>query len=181
MTQPENIRPPDGCELEVSVKKKSTPMTLVFLLILAALWGWFGQGGNDGPPASRGTWEGTGEQRRPEAGQRPQGLHAAGKQRVGGVTVVNQRDGGTIELGTVDLAPTLERIAAGKRNSHRNDGSVFRNASRQLPAKPRGYYHEYVVPTPGISGPGPQRLVIGENGEVYYTPNHYDTFIRVEL
>jgi filamentous hemagglutinin len=35
------------------------------------------------------------------------------------------------------------------------------------------------VPTPGVSGPGPQRIVTGKNGEMYYTPDHYDTFIPI--
>lgn len=96
------------------------------------------------------------------------------------VAVVDIRTGKTIVLGTVDLKPTLVRIAAGEKHPHRNDGSVFRNFGDKLPRKKAGYYREYVVPTPGISGPGPQRLVIGAEGEVYYTSDHYETFIRVK-
>ena len=40
------------------------------------------------------------------------------------------------------------------------------------------YYREYVVPTPGINGAGPQRIVVGRFGEWYYTPDHYKTFIN---
>jgi filamentous hemagglutinin len=40
------------------------------------------------------------------------------------------------------------------------------------------YYHEYVHPTPGVNGTGVQRIVIGNGGEYYYTPDHYKTFIR---
>ena len=36
----------------------------------------------------------------------------------------------------------------------------------------------YVVPSYGIRGPGPQRIVVGADGSWYYTPDHYDTFIR---
>ena len=39
-------------------------------------------------------------------------------------------------------------------------------------------YKEYVVPNYGIRGPGPQRIVVGADGSWYYTPDHYDTFIR---
>lgn len=42
---------------------------------------------------------------------------------------------------------------------------------------PVGYYTEYVHPTPGILGPGPQRIVVGQGGEMYYTADHYKTFI----
>lgn len=99
--------------------------------------------------------------------------------------VVQDLNGRTIKLGDVDLKPTLDRIAAGKSFPSRNDGSVFQNrsppGSRQplLPKQPSGYYHEYVQPTPGIGGPGPQRVILGRNGEIYYTSDHYASFIRI--
>lgn len=82
--------------------------------------------------------------------------------------------------GDVNLAPVLERIAKGQRDSHRNDGVVHRNREHKLPVKndPQ-YYREYVVRTPGLSSVGPQRVIIGKGGEAYYTPDHYQTFIRV--
>lgn len=88
-------------------------------------------------------------------------------------------DGRTIYRGSIDLAPTLERIAAGKRLRFPNDGATFQNRERRLPGRPAGYYREWVVPTPGESGPGPQRLVTGEDGEVWYTPDHYRSFRRI--
>ncbi len=106
--------------------------------------------------------------------------HYVGDFRVADVTVVDIDTGQALFLGEVNLRPTLERIAAGKKHPHRNDGEIFRNAGRLLPRRPSGYYREYVVPTPGISGPGPQRLVLGTEGEVYYTFDHYDTFIRID-
>lgn len=78
--------------------------------------------------------------------------------------------------GDVDLAPTVARIERGERHSHRNDGGVFRNLEQRLPKQPNGHYREYVHPTPNLSGPGPQRLVIGQTGEIYYTHDHYRTF-----
>jgi filamentous hemagglutinin len=89
-------------------------------------------------------------------------------------------DGDLVYKGDVDLKPTLDRIAKGIRDSHRNDGSTFGNFERRLPNKPRGYYTEYVVRTPGLSGVGPQRVIMGRNDEVYYTPDHYVTFVRVK-
>ena len=62
-----------------------------------------------------------------------------------------------------------------------NDGSTFRNREGRLPSKPNGYYTEYVHPTPGIGGPGPQRVVSGGGGEMYFTPDHYNTFIPIRL
>jgi RHS repeat-associated protein len=78
-----------------------------------------------------------------------------------------------------EVKPTLDRIAAGKSFPHRNDGSVFGNREGLLPPQPSGYYREYVHPTVGVSGPGLQRVVRGQGGEVFYTPDHYGTFIRL--
>lgn len=78
-----------------------------------------------------------------------------------------------------DLKPTLERIIAGEKFPHRNDGEVFRNDQSLLPQQPVGYYREYVHPTHGVDGPGVQRIVKGQGGDTYYTTDHYNTFVRV--
>lgn len=75
--------------------------------------------------------------------------------------------------GTVDVRSTVEGIRPGSL-SPRN---VFQNREGLLPSKPSGYYEEFVHPTPGINGVGPQRIVRGAGGELYYTPNHYESFI----
>ncbi|MEK6260241.1 MAG: ribonuclease domain-containing protein [Planctomycetota bacterium] len=87
--------------------------------------------------------------------------------------------GRVVFTGTIDLQPTLDRIARGERNSHRNDGSTFGNRERRLPQKPSGYYTEYVHPTKDIGGPGPQRVIFGKGGDIWYTPDHYDTFKKI--
>jgi filamentous hemagglutinin len=51
------------------------------------------------------------------------------------------------------------------------------NREGLLPKQGPGYYQEFVHPTPGVSGVGPQRIVRGQGGELYYTPDHYKTFI----
>jgi filamentous hemagglutinin len=81
--------------------------------------------------------------------------------------------------GDMDLAPVLDRIDRGESDPHDNDGSVFGNYEGLLPKKPKGYYREYVVRTPGMRSVGPQRLILGENGEVYYTADHYESFTQV--
>jgi filamentous hemagglutinin len=40
-----------------------------------------------------------------------------------------------------------------------------------------GSYREFVHPTPGVNGPGAQRIIQGKSGELYYSPDHYGTFI----
>jgi len=93
---------------------------------------------------------------------------------------VTNEDGRVIYRGDVDLTPTLERIDRGIRLRFSHDGSVFENREKRLPIEARGYYHEFVHATPDDNGPGGQRLVIGRKGEVYYTPDHYRTFRRVQ-
>lgn len=93
---------------------------------------------------------------------------------------IHDQTGHVVFQGTIDLQPTLDRIARGVRNSHRNDGSTFQNRERRLPLKPKGYYREYVHPTPNTGGPGPQRVIIGQDGDVWYTPDHYNTFRRIQ-
>lgn len=91
---------------------------------------------------------------------------------------IKDQDGRTVYAGSIDLAPTVARIRAGKRLSFSHDGIVFENREKRLPPQPTGYYHEYVHPTPKVGGPGPQRVVLGKAGEVYYTADHYRTFRR---
>jgi ribonuclease T1 len=56
---------------------------------------------------------------------------------------------------------------------------VFKNFEGLLPPQPRGYYKEYTVPTPGAIDRGSRRLITGQNGEIYYTADHYITFQEV--
>ena len=82
--------------------------------------------------------------------------------------------------GNVYLGDTIEGIKSGKIKpkttsyGKQTDG-VFKNSSESLPIKPEGYYHEYVHPTPGVNGPGGQRIIQGAGGELYYSPDHYKT------
>ncbi|HAN74266.1 MAG TPA: hypothetical protein DCQ63_08265 [Planktothrix sp. UBA8402] len=59
------------------------------------------------------------------------------------------------------------------------DGSTFFNREKLLPNKPNGYYREYTIPTPGVSHRGARRFVVGSQGEIYYTSDHYQSFLRV--
>lgn len=90
---------------------------------------------------------------------------------------VVRNHGRVVHRGRVDLSETIDRIRQGRPHPHRNDGAVFRNREGLLPPRRDGYYREYVHPTEGVAGPGPQRVVLGEGGEWYYSPDHYDSFI----
>ncbi|WP_081325944.1 ribonuclease domain-containing protein [Pantoea agglomerans] len=76
-------------------------------------------------------------------------------------------------------------MTSGGKYPLKNNFSVFRNYPDRttgisgLPKQPNGYYKEYVHPTPDIPRPGPQRIIVGQNGEAYYTNDHYKTFIKI--
>jgi ribonuclease T1 len=99
-------------------------------------------------------------------------------------TIANQnirdQNGRVVFRGQIDVGPTLERIHRAERLEFSHDDTTFQNRERRLPQRPAGYYREYVHPTPGVSGPGPQRIVVGREGEIYYTPDHYRTFQRLD-
>ncbi|OGR71830.1 MAG: hypothetical protein A2089_08990 [Elusimicrobia bacterium GWD2_63_28] len=97
----------------------------------------------------------------------------------------------------------LAKIAVCRPMPYDNDGNVHSKPHNGLPKKPAGYYLEYtlIVPNrPTGSGPEPvviggvtymagpvqsfrgaERLMIGEGREVYYTPDHYSTFIYLDI
>lgn len=76
---------------------------------------------------------------------------------------------------------TLYLIQQGGPYPYRKDGTVFQNREGLLPARPRGYYREYTVPTPGSRDRGARRIVAGgQPPEVfYYTHDHYRSFRRI--
>jgi len=63
------------------------------------------------------------------------------------------------------------------------DGVIFGNREHILPPKPRGYYHEYTVRTPGARDRGARRVVCGGPMTMpdvcYYSDDHYQTFRRI--
>jgi ribonuclease T1 len=82
---------------------------------------------------------------------------------------------------------TLALIKAGGPFAHAQDGSVFGNRERILPARARGYYREYTVTTPGARDRGARRIVAGagaagdvrSSAEYYYSDDHYNSFRRI--
>jgi RHS repeat-associated protein len=114
-----------------------------------------------------------------------EGTSGEGTRFVTGASV-KDKSTGTIQTGTVDTKPTMDRIQSGGTNPHRNDGTVFQNRPDRitglsgLPSQPLGYYNEFVVPSPNITNVGPQRIVVGSGGDAYYTPDHYGTFIKIK-
>ncbi|HEU4353648.1 MAG TPA: ribonuclease domain-containing protein [Burkholderiales bacterium] len=74
---------------------------------------------------------------------------------------------------------TVALIKAGGPFPYQRDGSVFHNREGLLPKRSRGYYREYTVQTPGAKDRGARRIVAGQDGEYYYTDDHYRSFRRI--
>ncbi|SED32889.1 ribonuclease T1 [Nocardioides exalbidus] len=77
------------------------------------------------------------------------------------------------------VAETIALIAKGGPYPEGRDGITFENREGLLPDRPRGYYSEYTVATPGSDGRGARRVVAGDGGELYYTGDHYGSFSRI--
>ena len=95
-------------------------------------------------------------------------------------------DASTVALAALpeQAQATHRLILAGGPFPYDKDGTTFFNRERALPAKPRGFYREYTVRTPGARNRGARRLVCGgeppTKPEVcYYTADHYASFRRV--
>ena len=93
---------------------------------------------------------------------------------------------GTVALAQLpaEAQATHRLILAGGPFPYRKDGTVFGNRERALPAKPRGFYHEYTVPTPGSRDRGARRIVCGGERPTppqacFYTADHYATFRQI--
>lgn len=67
-------------------------------------------------------------------------------------------------------------LQGGRKGARRGD---FVNDKKRLPVKQPGYYRESDV-WPGRKGSrGTERLVFGRDGEVYYSADHYRTFVKI--
>lgn len=93
------------------------------------------------------------------------------------------RESATTWVALAELPPearqTLALVKQGGPFPYPRDGVFFGNFERRLPLRPRGYYREYTVPTPGSRTRGARRLVAGRSGEYFYSDDHYETFRRI--
>jgi guanyl-specific ribonuclease Sa len=138
-------------------------LLLVVLVVAALLWG-----RHSPEPSPRGTAS-------PQTSVLPQGAP-------------DTRSAGTQSNSLPSFLPPeaadmLRRIASGGPFEHRQDGVVFQNRERRLPAMPEGYYHEYTVDTPGLDYRGARRIITGGTPPqvYYYTDDHYRTFRQFEV
>jgi guanyl-specific ribonuclease Sa len=97
----------------------------------------------------------------------------------------------------------LAKIAACKPLPYAHDGITNTNTEGGMPAQPAGYYKEYTLIVPGrntgdgpvpvviggktymtgnmLSARGPERIMVGGGKDIYYTPDHYKTFINLTI
>lgn len=107
-----------------------------------------------------------------------------------GVTSAKARDltdaSEAVSLATLppEARQTDRLIRSGGPFPYSKDGTVFGNRERLLPRRPRGFYREYTVPTPGSRDRGARRMVCGgsqprEPEACFYTADHYASFRRI--
>ena len=77
----------------------------------------------------------------------------------------------------------IAHIQSGGPFPYPQDDSIFGNYEGHLPRQPRGWYHEYTVPTPGLSHRGTRRIITGGTPPQawYYSEDHYDSFRRFDV
>jgi ribonuclease T1 len=144
------------------MKQRITIAALLLLVLMTYLGGqsWLGGGSPSQPPAGTA------------ANTAPPDATAAS------VPAAALARFGTEERGAIAAALTL--IADGGPFLHKKDGVVFQNREGRLPRYPAGYYHEYTVETPNSPDRGARRIVTGAGGEIYYTSDHYDSFVQLK-
>ena len=81
-----------------------------------------------------------------------------------------------------EVGQTLALIRRGGPFPYDRDGMVFGNFEGRLPQQPRGYYHEYTVPTPGARNRGARRIIAGGQppSGFWYTGDHYESFTPID-
>lgn len=75
---------------------------------------------------------------------------------------------------------TLDLVRSDGPFPYDRDGVTFQNREGILPSQGGGYYREYTVPTPGEDDRGARRIVGGQEGDRYYTEDHYASFRQIE-
>ena len=144
---------------------------LIIVVLVVLLAGWFWQHRTQAPTAVPETTASTSS----DSGTRSRPLPLPGLERESGT---GARDDALPAFLPREARDTLSLIARGGPFPHPQDGGVFGNREGRLPDKPRGYYHEYTVETPGLSHRGTRRIITGGQPPVmyYYTDDHYGTF-----
>lgn len=149
--------------------------TLVTVVLVLGLW-WLQSRGSDGSdePVARDP-----ETSAPSSGSGPSSAPASAP-----ASMPRADEDGIAYVALTSLpreaATTVRLIDAGGPYPYPGkDGSTFGNFEGELPQRPRGYYAEYTVETPGLSHRGARRIIAGDGGQLYWTEDHYASFERI--
>ena len=74
------------------------------------------------------------------------------------------------------LTDQVTRIKNGEKYSFTHDSKPYHNKDNYLPKNVK--YTEYIVPPSSGKGAGIQRIIVGDNGKWYYSPDYHNSFIR---
>jgi guanyl-specific ribonuclease Sa len=80
-----------------------------------------------------------------------------------------------------EVADTIALVLTDGPLPYPEDGQTYLNREGALPECAAVYYSLYTVPTPGDATRGQRRLVAGDGGEFFYTPDRYLTFAEIDL
>jgi ribonuclease T1 len=151
--------------------------TAITVVLLVAVWWLQSRSGDDAEP-SRAS-DGPSVTSSPSATSTPTATRSARP----GPSASRDEDGiAYVDLADLprEAAETVELIDAGGPFPYPGkDGSTFGNFEGVLPDRPRGYYREYTVDTPGLSHRGARRIIAGDGGQLYWTEDHYESFKRI--
>ncbi|SDS07744.1 ribonuclease T1 [Friedmanniella luteola] len=140
----------------------------LLVLVLLALWGSTGTQTAE-PPAAGTAGRGT------ATGGATPAPTGGGTDRESGLPLV------ALASLPREAQQTVRLIDAGGPFPYDRDGVTFGNREALLPSRPRGYYREYTVPTPGEDDRGARRIVAGDDGrQLFWTDDHYASFARVQ-
>lgn len=154
-----------------ALKGGGTAAALVLLALYLLIGGDLDLGGGEGTTTSTTT---------PTVSAPPPGPDAAEQDAGGAQPQQAEGDARVSDEEAAAIAATLALIDSGDPLPHEQDGSSFQNREGRLPQRPQGHYREYTVPTPGSEDRGARRLVIGAEGESFYTRDHYGSFIEID-
>jgi ribonuclease T1 len=171
-----------------SARSKQTIVGLILAVVVAALAVWLATGSDDDDGVSSGQPAAVTTSGSAAPATEATIVTTSGSAAPTTETTAAGTDGtdpvSGLDLVELDELPpealdTLELIESGGPFPYERDGVTFENREGILPDEVRGYYREYTVETPGSDDRGARRIVIGKNGEYYYTADHYDSFQRV--
>lgn len=155
--------------------------TAITVVLLVAVWWLQSRGGDDAEPPRAGDSVTSSASATPTS--RPTSTATSTRSARPSPSASRDEDGiAYVDLADLppEAAETVELIDAGGPFRYPGkDGSTFGNFEGVLPDRPRGYYREYTVDTPGLDHRGARRIIAGDHGELYWTADHYESFERI--